>query len=170
MNWCVTPTAFTRELRLDLTLHPKRLDRLDPETPGQFTARARIAPVPEQVRTRFAANSRETRQNDRTVPAANSVAAFDKGTVGGSNLPSIQFFIVDADLRVQLAAFAFLDERHKLTDGLFDRHELQRGFILDGNRVPLLAPQGIFKPRVCRLPLSITTSITHQRREAPTIR
>ena len=27
----------------------------------------------------------------------------------------------------------------------------------NGNRVPLIGPQGIFKPRVCELPLSITT-------------
>src|SRR5262245_36732481 len=32
-----------------------------------------------------------------------------------------------------------------------------RGFVFDGERVPLQAPQEIFKPRVCRFPLSITT-------------
>lgn len=30
--------------------------------------------------------------------------------------------------------------------------------MLDGERVPLMSPQGIFKPRVCQLPLSITTT------------
>jgi putative restriction endonuclease len=35
---------------------------------------------------------------------------------------------------------------------------LERGFVLDGERVPLLGPQGIFKPRVLEaIPLSITT-------------
>ena len=33
-----------------------------------------------------------------------------------------------------------------------------RGFVLDGERVPLLGPQGVFKPRVLEaIPLSITT-------------
>ena len=63
----------------------------------------------------------------------------------------------DADLRVRLAAFAFLDERRRLSSELFDRRELQRGFVFEGERVPLQAPQGIFKPRVCSFPLSITT-------------
>ncbi len=35
---------------------------------------------------------------------------------------------------------------------------LAKGFTFDGVRVPLLGPQGIFKPAVCELPLSITTS------------
>jgi putative restriction endonuclease len=34
---------------------------------------------------------------------------------------------------------------------------LASGFVFDGRRVPLLAPQGIFKPGILDLPLSITT-------------
>jgi putative restriction endonuclease len=63
----------------------------------------------------------------------------------------------ESDLRVRLAAFAFLDERRKVSSELFDRRELQRGFAFEGERVPLQAPHGIFKPRICTLPLSITT-------------
>lgn len=44
-----------------------------------------------------------------------------------------------------------------MSSDLFDRRELQRGFVLEGVRVPLQAPNGIFKPRICNLPLSITT-------------
>ena len=62
-----------------------------------------------------------------------------------------------SDLRVRLAAFAFLDQQRRLSPDLFDRRTLQRGFEFEGERVPLLAPSGIFKPRVCTLPLSITT-------------
>lgn len=65
--------------------------------------------------------------------------------------------MVESDLRVRLAAFAFLDEQRKRSPDLLDRRILQRGFELDGQRVPLQAPQGIFKPRVCQFPLSITT-------------
>lgn len=63
----------------------------------------------------------------------------------------------ESDLRVRLAAFAFLDEQRKLSPDLLERKTLQRGFELNGERVPLQAPQGIFKPRICRFPLSITT-------------
>lgn len=63
----------------------------------------------------------------------------------------------ESDLRVRLAACAFLDEQRKLSSDLFERRTLQRGFELDGERVPLQGPQGIFKPRLCQFPLSITT-------------
>lgn len=63
------------------------------------------------------------------------------------------------DARVRAAAFAWLAEQA-------DRHGnevlphalLLRGFEFDGTRVPLLGPQGIFKPRVLSAaPLSITS-------------
>jgi putative restriction endonuclease len=61
------------------------------------------------------------------------------------------------DLRVRLAAFAWLDEQMAhYPDGL-PRSILEEGFIFQGDRVPLVGPQGIFRPRLCELPLSITT-------------
>jgi putative restriction endonuclease len=62
----------------------------------------------------------------------------------------------DSDLGIRLAAFAFLDEQRRASD-LLSRDMLAAGFLFQGQRVPLLGPQGIFKPRLCRLPLSITT-------------
>ena len=65
-----------------------------------------------------------------------------------------------SDHAVRLAAFRFLEEQVRLSgeDGSIRRSVLQRGFVLDGERVPLLGPQGIFKPRVLEaIPLSITT-------------
>ncbi len=44
---------------------------------------------------------------------------------------------------------------------------LAQGFLFEGQRVPLLGPQGIFKPRVCRLPLSITTVPAREDQERP---
>jgi putative restriction endonuclease len=73
----------------------------------------------------------------------------------------------ESDLRVRLAAFAFLDEQRKLSLDLLERRVLQQGFDLDGQRVPLQAPQGIFKPRVCRFPLSITTVPVTEGRPRP---
>jgi putative restriction endonuclease len=40
---------------------------------------------------------------------------------------------------------------------LLPRTVLARGFDFEGVRVPLISPQGIFRPRVCDFPLSITT-------------
>lgn len=61
------------------------------------------------------------------------------------------------DLPVRLAAFEWLnDQVARHPDGL-PRALLEQGFQFDGHRVPLIGPQGIFKPRVCEAPLSITT-------------
>ena len=40
---------------------------------------------------------------------------------------------------------------------MLPRSVLAQGFEFDGRRVPLLGPQGIFKPAICEMPLSITT-------------
>lgn len=57
-----------------------------------------------------------------------------------------------------MAAFNFLKEQTTLHGGsVLPRRVLERGFELDGRRVPLLGPPGIFKPAACELPLSITT-------------
>jgi putative restriction endonuclease len=57
-----------------------------------------------------------------------------------------------------VAAFNFLKEQATLRGGsVLPRRVLERGFEIDGRRVPLVGPQGIFKPAVCELPLSITT-------------
>jgi putative restriction endonuclease len=64
------------------------------------------------------------------------------------------------DASVRVAAFRFLEEQIRLIpeDGALPRKILERGFIYEGQRVPLVGPQGIFKPRVLRqIPLSITT-------------
>ena len=64
----------------------------------------------------------------------------------------------DLDGAVRVAAFNFLKEQTALHGGsVLPRRVLERGFEFDGRRVPLVGPQGIFKPAVCELPLSITT-------------
>ncbi|MFC1678807.1 HNH endonuclease [Elusimicrobiota bacterium] len=64
----------------------------------------------------------------------------------------------DLDHRVRLAAFAFLTEQRQLHGEVLDRTLLQKGFEFDGRRVPLMGPQGIFKPAILpEMPLSITT-------------
>jgi len=57
-----------------------------------------------------------------------------------------------------VAAFNFLKEQTALHGGsVLPRGVLAQGCEVDGRRVPLVGPQGIFKPAVCELPLSITT-------------
>jgi putative restriction endonuclease len=62
------------------------------------------------------------------------------------------------DLGVRLAAFDWLGQQVEVRGDVLPRSLLAQGFVFAGERVPLIGPQGIFKPRVCELPLSITTS------------
>jgi putative restriction endonuclease len=66
---------------------------------------------------------------------------------------------MDVDSRVRLRAFAFLAEKTRLHGGSIPWKVLDEGFDCDGRRVPLVGPQGIFKPAVLRdVPLSIATA------------
>ena len=67
-----------------------------------------------------------------------------------------------------MAAFSFLQEQTALHGGsVLPRRLLEQGFEFSGRRVPLVGPQGIFKPAVCELPLSITTVPEVPGRERP---
>lgn len=63
------------------------------------------------------------------------------------------------DAAVRLRAFEFLsDLRQRYQDKPLPRAILERGFDFEGTRVPLLGPQGIFKPSILpEMPLSLTT-------------
>lgn len=62
------------------------------------------------------------------------------------------------DEQVRLAAFAFLEKQVRLHGDVLPREVLAAGFQFAGHRVPLLGPQGIFKPAILpEMPLSITT-------------
>jgi len=74
----------------------------------------------------------------------------------------------DVDQRVRLAAFNWLEEqRHLHADNPLRYEVLLAGFLFDGTRVPLLGPQGIFKPALLALPLSITTVPPSDRKPRP---
>lgn len=67
------------------------------------------------------------------------------------------------DVRVRSAAFRWLSEQVERYGDVLPRTVLEEGFVLDGERIPLVGPQGIFKPRVLSdLPLSITTAPNSQ--------
>ncbi len=62
-----------------------------------------------------------------------------------------------SDLPVRMAAFEWLKAQVAGYGDVLPRPILAEGFIFQGERVPLLGPQGIFKPKICDLPLSITS-------------
>jgi putative restriction endonuclease len=65
---------------------------------------------------------------------------------------------MDEDLAIRLAAFAWLSEKTGVLGEVLPRSLLQEGFEFQGNQIPLVSPQGIFKPRLMDLPLTITTT------------
>jgi putative restriction endonuclease len=65
----------------------------------------------------------------------------------------------DNDQRIRLMAFEWLSKQTKMHGEVLPRILLEKGFEFEGKRVPLIGPQGIFKPQVMlELPISITTS------------
>ena len=62
------------------------------------------------------------------------------------------------DARVRAAAFDWLTSQVSIHGDVLPRSILSRGFDFERRRVPLVAPQGIFKPALMAVPLSITTS------------
>jgi len=63
------------------------------------------------------------------------------------------------DQRIRLASFAWLSKQTKVHGDVLQRQLLTQGFEFEGKRVPLVGPQGIFKPQaLSKIPLSITTT------------
>ncbi|HYK91340.1 MAG TPA: HNH endonuclease signature motif containing protein [Acidobacteriota bacterium] len=64
----------------------------------------------------------------------------------------------ELDQRIRLNAFDFLSAQVELHGEILPRSVLAEGFLFEGNRIPLVGPQGIFKPHLLELPLTITTA------------
>jgi len=75
----------------------------------------------------------------------------------------------DRDAAVRLRAFDFLTEqRRHFGEASIPHAVLERGFDFEGVRVPLISPQGIFKPAILpEVPLTIRTTPPDERRERP---
>jgi putative restriction endonuclease len=68
-------------------------------------------------------------------------------------------FDATQDAQVRTTAFEWLQSQVATHGDVLPRSVLAGGFSFNGIRVPLIGPQGIFKPRVLQeVPLSITTS------------
>ena len=75
---------------------------------------------------------------------------------------------MDRDAEIRIRAFEFLDALRDRHGDAVPRDELVRGFEFRGERVPLMGPQGIFKPRILRdAPLSITTAPIQEGKPRP---
>ncbi len=66
--------------------------------------------------------------------------------------------ILFPDAEIRLATFNWLQRAVSQHGDILPRALLEAGFDFEGDRIPLVAPQGIFKPRQCELPLTITTA------------
>lgn len=76
--------------------------------------------------------------------------------------------MLDTGWQIRLAAFRFLEEQVEIHGDVLPRSLLQQGFIFDGHKVPLMGPQGIFKPAVLKdMALSITTAPVAVGKERP---
>ena len=62
------------------------------------------------------------------------------------------------ETRIRQRAFDWLVEQTELHGDVLPRALLAKGFEYEGQQIRLVGPQGIFKPKVLRLPLSITTA------------
>ena len=62
------------------------------------------------------------------------------------------------DHEIRIAAINWLNDQIKIKGDVLPREDLRRGFQFRGTRIPLVSPQGIFKPKEMELPLTITTS------------
>jgi putative restriction endonuclease len=66
---------------------------------------------------------------------------------------------LSTDAAIRLATFDWLFQKISEQGDVLPRQVLVQGFSFKGQRVPLMGPQGIFKPKVLhKIPLSITTS------------
>lgn len=74
--------------------------------------------------------------------------------------------IGDADRDIRLRTFEWLTRQRGEFGEAISRTALAT-FSLDGRRIPLVGPSGIWKPAVCELPLSITTTVDNPYDDRP---
>jgi putative restriction endonuclease len=62
------------------------------------------------------------------------------------------------DFELRLKVFEWLRQQTLLHPNKLQRKLLEEGFVANNIRIPLVGPQGIFKPKAFEVPLSITTT------------
>lgn len=67
-------------------------------------------------------------------------------------------FDKDKDATIRAAAFDWLHDQVSIHGDVLPRYLLAQGFYIGQQRVPVVGPQGIFKPALMQAPLSITSA------------
>lgn len=62
------------------------------------------------------------------------------------------------DYETRIAAFEWLKGQTGIHGDVLPRRLLEKGFVEFGQRIPLMSPQGIFRPKRLDYPLTITTA------------
>jgi putative restriction endonuclease len=65
---------------------------------------------------------------------------------------------VTSDKKIRLTAFNWLKEQVSIHGDVLPRKLLEKGFVFEENKISLISPAGIFKPRSMQYPLTITTA------------
>lgn len=66
--------------------------------------------------------------------------------------------LLKLDTKIRLAAFQWLENQSTFYEDVFPRIVLAKGLSFEGIQIPLVSPQGIFKPRQMDYTLSITSA------------
>lgn len=74
---------------------------------------------------------------------------------------------MNPDHQIRIAAFDWLTMQTRLHGDILPRKLLEQGFDFQGERITLVGPQGIWKPRILKLPLSIATTSSGKYDDAP---
>ena len=62
------------------------------------------------------------------------------------------------DQNIRIAAFSWLSDQVEIYGDVLPRDLIAKGFIFENKPIPLVSPQGIFKPKILDYPLTITTA------------
>ena len=65
--------------------------------------------------------------------------------------------MASTDTTLRILAFDWLQNLTAIHGDVLPRNILEKGFIHNGEKITLLGPKGIWKPRSLEIPLSITT-------------
>jgi len=65
---------------------------------------------------------------------------------------------MNTNQQIRTAAFNWLNKQIEMHGDVLSRELLRKGFEFKNTRIPLVSPQGIFKPKEMELPLTITTT------------
>lgn len=82
-------------------------------------------------------------------------------------MPGNNYTNNEIDVRVRALAFDFLKKQTAVYGDVLARTMLERGFEFQGHNISLIGPQGIFRPAILPIPISITSVPIVEGRDRP---